>query len=363
MVIGKVDYQRSSNHSIFDRFLYEHVVSPPSYNLNPVLLSAGNGNIGETDAFSVGDTYLFASNIVNSLRLTANRFVGGRTGPEYVSWPQLGVKMYGDGGKALSASVTGGFTVNRSGIGPSKVAIFDVSEGLSVVKGDHQIALGGEINMWQTNSYSDQYVLGRATFSGQTTGLGLADFLTGSVATWTEGTPANNNKKDHYAGAYINDTWKINRKLTLTYGIRWEPFLAEHNVDGGATHFDLNALTKGVKSTTLLNAPPGMSFPGDAGFPGDRVMNNRWANFGPRLGLAWDLAGDGRTSIRASAGQFYTYPASYYQVGLSNAPPASQPSSPTVSTLTIRGVLLETRCHCHMEEVSLPTHHGPLQLL
>jgi len=324
MAVGKVDYQRSANHSLFGRYLVDSVKRPDSFSLNHNLLSAGNGDDGLTQAFTLGDTYLFGANIVNSLRLTANRWVGGRIGSPFNSWPELGVKMYDYGGKALSATITGGFTVNRAGIGSSKVGFFVISDDVSVVRGNHQVAVGGQASAWRSNSYSDHYTIGRATFTGQKTGQGMADFLIGSVSAWTMGTPAVQNKRDKYFGAYVNDAWKLNQKLTLNYGLRWEPYYAQYNQDGGAIHYDHDALVKGTKTSQFKNAPPGLFFPGDPGFPGRSVMHNQLWNFGPRLGLAWDLAGDGRTSVRASVGTFFAPPSSYYQVGLSNAPPTSQ---------------------------------------
>ena len=104
--------------------------------------------------------------------------------------------MYDYGGKALTATITGGFTVNRAGIGPSKVGFFVISDDLSVVRGNHQIAVGGQASAWRSNSYSDHYTIGRATFTGQKTGLGMADFLIGSVSAWTMGTPAVQNKRE-----------------------------------------------------------------------------------------------------------------------------------------------------------------------
>src|SRR5205823_5261100 len=85
--------------------------------------------------------------------------------------------------------------------------------------------------------------------------------------------------------------------------------------------FDIDAFRKGVKTTRFTNAPPGTFYNGDPGFPGLAGMYNRWRNFSPRVGLAWDVAGDGRTSVRASAGTFYDYPATIYQAGLSGSPP------------------------------------------
>jgi hypothetical protein len=324
MAVGRMDYQLSDRNSLFGRYLADSIVQPPPYTLSNNLLSQELGIDGLTQAFTIGNTYLWGSNIVNSLRLTANRWVGGRVGVDYVGWPELGVKMFSYEPKHLAAQPTGGFSISNGGVGTAKLAVFGGNEDLSIVHQNHQFTLGAQLAWWWINSYSDFYSYGRATFSGQATGLGLADFLTGNVAAWTQGTPAPTLKRDRYAGAYFGDTWKISPKFTFNYGVRWEPFLASINRDGSTIHYDHDALVKGIKSDKLLAAPPGLFFAGDPGVPGNSMMKNRWGNFSPRIGLAWDVQGDGRTSVRASVGTFYDYPSSFFQVGLSNAPPTSQ---------------------------------------
>jgi hypothetical protein len=329
MAVGRIDYQRSDKNSIFGRYLVDSNFSPPSFTMSHNVLSVSNGSTGLgidalTQAFSLGDTYLVSANVVNSFRLTANRWVGGRTGVEYAGWPEMGVKMFSYQPKRLAGTVTGGWNISPGGVGSAKMALFGGNDDLSVIHGNHQLAIGTQLSWWWINSYSDFYSYGRATFTGQATNLGLADYLMGNVAQWTMGTPAPTLKRDKYAGAYFGDTWKVRQSFTLNYGVRWEPFFASVNRDGSTTHYDHDALVKGVKSDKLLAAPPGVFFAGDPGVPGQSMMKDRWWNFSPRLGLAWDVSGNGRTSIRASVGTFYDYPSSFYQVGLSNAPPTSQ---------------------------------------
>jgi hypothetical protein len=135
------------------------------------------------------------------------------------------------------------------------------------------------------------------------------------------GTPGTQEKRQPYLGLYASDTWKMKPRFTLSYGLRWEPFFPLINDDGSSIHFDSNAARKGVRTTRFSNAPSGVFFDGDSGFPHLTGLNKQWANFSPRLGLAWDVKGDGRTSLRASAGSFYDYPPIYYQIGLANSPP------------------------------------------
>jgi hypothetical protein len=80
-------------------------------------------------------------------------------------------------------------------------------------------------------------------------------------------------------------------------------------VNNGAIYsFSLAALEAGTKSTVFKNAPAGLSYAGDLGFPGKSGINNRYDQFAPRLGLAWDPQGNGKMSVRASFGMSYDFP-------------------------------------------------------
>jgi Carboxypeptidase regulatory-like domain/TonB dependent receptor len=328
MIVGKIDYQKSPNHSIFGRYIIDEIHAPAPYELTHNELSTatggggGNGNEGRSQAFTLGDTYLIGPNIVNSFRLTGNRLFADKTEARSFGFPDVGVKMFSYAPYKLSVTVSGGFTLGSSG-GPSSVALIGLSDDLSVLRGNHQMAFGVQTARWWSNSYSTMYPSGRATFNGQTTGLGMADFFLGNVSLWEGGTPSGQNRQSQSLGVYGADTWKVNQRLAINYGLRWEPFFPLNNVDGTGTNFDFERFKQGIKSTYFVNAPPGLYFPHDPGYPGLSGMYKRWWNFSPRLGLAWDVNGDGRTSVRASAGTFFDYPPTFYLVGVSNQVPYS----------------------------------------
>jgi Carboxypeptidase regulatory-like domain len=305
MAVGKIDYQRSSNHSIFGRYVIDSLKDPAPYELNHNLLSASvNGSDGLNQAFTTGDTYLFGANVVNSLRLTANRSATVRTAGETFTFTDVGVKMYSYVPKLMKLAVTGGIAQAQSR-GPTTSAIFALSDDISWVKGNHQLAFGAMAGRWDTNWYSCFYCGGIATFNGQITGLGYADFLTGNVFTFSQAPLEIHTGYEWYLGPYINDTWKAAPRLTFNAGLRWEPFFPQSWTDGSAYHLDLDAMRKGVRTQQYRNAPPGITFTGDSGYPGRAVMYNQWKNFSPRVGMAWDVNGDGRTSVRAAFGTFY----------------------------------------------------------
>ncbi len=313
--IAKVDYQRSANHSIFARYLAENKVSPAAFDINHNPLSIATQDDALSQLFTVGDTYLFGANVVNAFRLTANRIAAGKFEPNSMSTagigpPALGVKAFTYSPYTSDFNITGAFNFTSHG-GPTRTAIFAGTDDVSVIHGKHEMGFGANLAMWWANSYSGQYFLPFA-FTGDTTGLGLADFLTGNVATLTNGPTAAKNKRGTTLALYVADSWKLRSRLTLNYGLRWEPYFPLVDLKGGPSHFDRDAFVKGIRSRQFDTTPPGILFPGDAGFPLPEGQYKQWRNLSPRLGFAWDVTGDGRTSVRASAGTFYDFPHTQY---------------------------------------------------
>jgi hypothetical protein len=91
----------------------------------------------------------------------------------------------------------------------------------------------------------------------------------------------------------------------LNYGLRWDPGLPQVMRNERIYSFDYERFQRGVRSTVYPNAPPGLYYPGDEGFIGKSGAETQWARFAPRVGLAWDVTGDGQTSVRTSYGRSY----------------------------------------------------------
>ena len=139
----------------------------------------------------------------------------------------------------------------------------------------------------------------------QAGGLGAADFFLGRLNTFFQGLPNNKYSRQEMVNLYVTDIWKISPRLTVNFGVRWEPFLPMTAPQ--ISNFDMSRFLAGTRSTVFTNAPLGFYFPGDPGFPDSSATYSHYAHFDPRGGIAWDPKGDGKMSVRAAYSFGYAY--------------------------------------------------------
>jgi hypothetical protein len=331
VIIGKGDYHLTEKHSMFGRYLMAHALAPSHYDPSNLLTTGASGSIGpfttypvendwKTHTLAVGDTYLIGSNIVSSFRATIMRPTNFRgQPPKEVAPEEIGIKGVWQppdlANRFTSVNVAGGFSIGGAGgnvPGLTNSTAYQLSEDVSWARGAHQFAFGVNHVHSMMNSIAWTNTDGLFSFTAQNTGSGLGDFMLGRVNTYAQSDKDIFYFRANYFGTYLQDTWKVNSRLTLNTGIRWDPYLPLYWKDGQMFHFDQKWFDQGIRSTIYKNAPAGVLYSGDPGVPNNgKVGPNEWANFSPRFGFALDPHGDGKTAIRASYGLFRDYPDFY----------------------------------------------------
>jgi hypothetical protein len=274
---------------------------------------------------TVRDTHTFTSNLIGDFGFSdTNITTTGTPTGTIVTGTQMGAQ-YNTGGYNVSPDVTiSGVTSFGSG-NPwyENSALKQADAKLSWVKGRHLWEFGAtalreaEIIQWiNTNS------AGNPSFNGSETGVkganqAWADYLIGKPYTFGQYTPYYGNEHTVQLGFYAEDAYKVSSRLTLNLGIRWDVFSPwrEFKHDSPAVNFNAS-----FQSTRFPTAPPGLEFPGDPGVP-PGVMFMDKSDFAPRLGFAYDVFGDGKTSVRGGYGIFYNAPGAITLANEIEAPP------------------------------------------
>jgi len=305
-VDSRVDYQLSDRQSLFARYMLSKQIIAVPYSLAPsdVLTAGGVGANDQFQGFTIGDTFLVSATKVNSARLYLNRISAIIPGAHMFGPENVGINAYTYQPNYLTIPVSGAFSLGSGNFSENSFAYttaFGFNDDFRIVHGSHQFAFGGFITRSIEWSVAQAWSGGSYTI-GNTTGLGLADFMLGIVSQDRQANPNPLNLAQNFVGLYAQDTWKITNKLTLNYGLNWDPFLGMNFQQGDVYNFSLANYYAGTTSKVVAGAPPGFTFPGDSGFPGKSGINSQYGHFDPRVGLAWDPIGDGKTAIRVGGG-------------------------------------------------------------
>jgi Carboxypeptidase regulatory-like domain len=228
---------------------------------------------------------------------------------------------------------------------------YQIRDDLSWVKGPHQLKFGFSWANFRKLQPLQDSPEGSYTFNGSFTGYDFADFLLGLSSSYSEAALEDSRQWNSVTwGAYAEDNWRVNRRLTLNLGLRWEGIPHTAEIHGQMSNFYLNLWDAagaaaafapgsgigfanangtqicsgaGVPNASCTGANPylgtgpnpalngllsytnGLGVPRvTAGIP-DGLVANHWANLAPRVGFAYDLTGSGKTIVRAGFGMFF----------------------------------------------------------
>jgi hypothetical protein len=312
--IGRVDWLQNTKHTVFGRYFVDTFKNPATYDGKNLLTTTQAGNLEMAQSLTVGDNYVFGPGTLNSFHATFNRRRDDR-GPTSIpiNPTLLGVNMYSAVPNFLLFSVTGGFSTFCGTCAPGhfNVNAFQVADDVDVYRGRHQMGFGFNLVRVQNNTISGFQENGNFTFNGSRTNVPLADFMLGAPNDFNQTNATPNDLRSWIMSFYIQDTFKLSSRLTLNYGVRWEPTFSDPDKYGRGTSFSLAGFYAGQHSKVFPNAPAGLFFKGDAGIP-DAMWNGKWTNFAPRVGIVWNPHGDGRDTLRVGGGILYDVAETWY---------------------------------------------------
>jgi outer membrane receptor protein involved in Fe transport len=302
--VGKFDFYATKN---------DHISLSLGSNKEPILNPFFGANIpGFTSATTTWDyfgniayTKTVSLSMLNEVLITAQRFQQTALPNSHLPTPaQLGVNIqsddpFGPPSLAFASGMNVGFNPNVAWKADNNYAISDT---LTWNRGPHTYKFGGRFGIMQENSIYAFQTNGIFYFSGPFgigSGNDLADFLFGASDEFSEFSKAPSNEHQKQYAAFAQDEWKATPRLTLTYGLRYEYTSPETDTRGFSF-----SLVPGVQSVKFPGAPLGFLVPGDLGAPRGWYFPDH-TNFSPRIGIAWDPFGDGKTSIRGGGGLFF----------------------------------------------------------
>jgi hypothetical protein len=330
--IGRVDWQVNTAHQLFARYQLATTFWDPAFtnaggNILAASSPAGQSGAGGRDiashSLAIGETWVMSNTMINNVRVAVNRTRIVRTHADMFGPEDVGVKMYSHVPHYMNITTTGAFSINTgtetfSFYKPNTLAL---SDDFTKVRGNHQYGVGGALSLSDWKTESNVRSMGPISFNGAVTGLPLGDFLLGRMFEFREATPFRQDITQPYMALYGQDTWRMSSRITLNYGARWEPWFPQNSKDKAFYAFDMARVRSNTHSTQYPQAPAGLYYPGDPGFPGTTGMKTVWSNIAPRLGLAWDPGGDGRTSVRVGYGMTGDFVTGQFFFDSRSAPP------------------------------------------
>ena len=310
--VTRGDWQQSSKHSIFGRYFLADWANPPVFDGN-ILNTTRSGLEMRSQAAVLGSQWTVSPTLTNAFHLTYSRLAVNRgVAPGIPSPVSVGVRMFNIQPGYIDLSVSNHFSM---GGGSNAPAIFhrnqwQWADDVDWIRDRHHYSFGLSVITVQMNERNVQRGNGTFAFNGSIANEALADFLLGRPNSVIQQGLAEVGLRQKYVGLYFQDDIKLNKKLNMHLGVRWEPSLPQHDVAGRGNHISQDAFLAGTKTRLYNNAPAGLLFYGDPGIP-RAYANSRYLDFAPRLGLAWDPTGSGKMSIRAAYSIFFDTPESF----------------------------------------------------
>ncbi len=321
--IGRVDHSLSSAQRLSGRIFLSKSAESNTAGL-PVLHAE---NAFTSWNIQGQHTWTISPGLLGSGQVTVNRTNIDR-GPlpfgsaDGINYADLGVKVNRGGPDPklvphYRGAVTGYWNLNQDNLVTIDRRTYQGTYTLAWIHGRHQLKFGGEYRYSFSDRITANGIDPQFTFDGRFSNEAFADFLLGRPASMLQGSVRLNRNANHAPSFFVHDDIKISKNLTLSAGVRWEPYLPFF-----ATNDELTVFRPGQQSTVFPSAPQGLLYVGDKGVQRGGTDTD-WNNIAPRIGFAWRPFGSTKTSVRAGYGIFFDTPRFHMLSHFVNSPPFS----------------------------------------
>jgi len=273
LLTAKTDYQIRPSNTLTVRYALEDQKREHDFIGGKTLASAGALNTNLIHSIIGKDVAVIGTSKLNEFVVLYQYFENNITAED----------------NTKPAIITPGFIFGANGNTPQQTIQkrIQIKDDFSFRKegwaGDHDFKVGGELIRSHYGGFFMPNLYGWFNFTSQSAGNNLNAYLN-AIADTFSGSGGTNVADDNwtYVATYFQDDWKPRSNFTLNMGLRWEMQAGPYQ-----NNFDT----------------PVLRYLKDAGYPTERKQDLK--NFGPRVGFAWDLKGDGRTVVRGGYGIYY----------------------------------------------------------